>query len=194
MYKVYIYTNLETMRYFSFLLLIFLLASCKSESTKSGSDNAAQNLPAIDNVADLQALGQSVYDTTTGRINNALASQFISQTEIFVNKNKAIEDAPVLLHRAAETARSIRQIPKALGLYERIITEYPNHEKAAQALFLKAFTYDDDLNEFEKAKEMYDAFLAKYPTHDFADDTEFLLKNLGKTDEEILQSLDKGGN
>ncbi len=182
------------MRYFSFLLLIFVLASCKTENTKSGSDKTVQNVPVINSVAELQALGQSVYDTTTGRINNALANQFISQTEVFVNKNKSIADAPVLLHRAAETARSIRQIPKALGLYERIITEYPNHEKAAQALFLKAFTYDDDLNEHEKAKELYDTFLAKYPSHDFADDTEFLLKNLGKTDEEILKSLDKGDN
>ena len=182
------------MRIFSFLLLVFILVSCKTENNKTESNKSVNNIPVIANINELQALGQSVYDTLTGRINNAKATQFISQTEVFVNKNKDIVDAPVLLHRAAETARSIRQIPVALGLYERIINEYPNHEKAAQALFLKAFTYDDDLNEYEKAKGMYHDFLEKYPTHDFADDTEFLLKNLGKTDEEILQSLDKGGN
>ena len=53
-----------------------------------------------------------------------------------------------------------------------------------------AFTLDNDLQRHEEAKELYESFLEKYPDDDFADDTQFLLQNLGKTDEEIIQSFE----
>ena len=75
------------------------------------------------------------------------------------------------------------------AIYDAIYTQYPQYEKAAQALFLKAFTYDNDLKDKGTAKALYEEFLQKFPNDDFADDTQFLLKNLGKNDEEIIKSF-----
>jgi TolA-binding protein len=37
----------------------------------------------------------------------------------------------------------------------------------------------------------YEAFLKKYPNDDFADDAQFLLKNLGKSPEEIIKGFEQ---
>ena len=58
-------------------------------------------------------------------------------------------------------------------------------------MFLKAFTYDNDLKKVEEARVLYNEFLKKYPNDEFADDTKFLLENLGKDDEEIINSFGK---
>jgi len=108
------------------------------------------------NIADgITALGSSMYDETTHKVDYQAANDF----------------------------------PKAVNLYDRIYTQYPNYEKAAQALFLKAFTYDNDLNDKGTARALYEEFLKKYPNDDFADDTQFLLNNLGKNDEEIIKGF-----
>ena len=54
---------------------------------------------------------------------------------------------------------------------------------------MKAFTYDNEMGEKEKAKALYTEFLEKYPNDDFADDTKFLLENLFKSNEEIIQEF-----
>ena len=95
----------------------------------------------------------------------------------------------MLLHQAGETARSIRNYGKAIEIYDLIYNVFPDYEKAPQALFLKAFTLDNDLKQTEEAKALYEAFLEKHPDNEFADDTQFLLDNLGKDDEEIIQSF-----
>jgi TolA-binding protein len=117
--------------------------------------------------------------------------QIVDACEAYALANPNADNAADYLHKAAETARAMRTIPKALSLYDWILDRYPNHSKAPQALFLKAFTYDNNLGDIESAREHYEAFLAKYPEDDFADDTEFLLENLGKSDEEILEALTK---
>lgn len=40
------------------------------------------------------------------------------------------------------------------------------------------------------AKSIYNEFLKKYPTHDLADDVQFLIDNLGKSDQEILEMIE----
>ena len=58
-------------------------------------------------------------------------------------------------------------------------------------MFLKAYVLENNLNDIERARETYNAFLAKYPTHHLADDVNFLLENLGKSDDEILELITK---
>jgi len=84
---------------------------------------------------------------------------------------------------------SNRQFKKALELYEWVYNKYPNHEKAGTALFMQAFTLDNELNQKGKAKAIYEAFVAKYPDNGFADSAKFLLENLGKSDEEIISKF-----
>ncbi len=95
------------------------------------------------------------------------------------------------LLRAGEMASLVNQHDKSIGYYEQVLKEHSNHVKAATALFMKGYTLDDKLNKLEEAKAVYEAFLAKYPENDFADDTQFLLDNLGKSEEEIIKQFEQ---
>jgi len=138
---------------------------------------------------DIIALGGSMYDEATHKVDFQAANDYIRMCELFALLKPQDGLSPDYLHKAGETARAIRAFPRAVDIYDRIYTQYPTYEKAAQALFLKAFTYDNDLGDKATAKGLYEEFLKKFPNDDFADDTQFLLSNLGKNDEEIIKSF-----
>ena len=137
----------------------------------------------------MDGLGSKMYNEETHRLDTKTATDFIESCELFALLKPEDSKSPDYLHKAGETARAIRAFPRAIGIYDRIYEKYPKFEKAPQSLFLKAFTYDNDLQDYAKARALYTEFLEKYPNDDFADDTQFLLKNLGKTDEEIIKSF-----
>lgn len=147
------------------------------------------NLPDFE--TRLKNLGDRLMNDSTNRIDYKVANDFINNCEVYALILPNDPKSGDYLHKAGETARSIRSYDKALNFYEWIYTRYPEHPKASQALFLQAFTLDNDKKNFDKARELYTAFLEKYPEDDFADDTKFLLENLGKDDEEIIQSFGK---
>ncbi len=137
----------------------------------------------------LKDLGERLMNDSTNRIDYSVANDFINTCELHALILPKNDKSAEYLHKAGETARSIRKFPMALSFYEWICERYPEHPKAAQALFLQGFTYDNDLKDLEKARALYTAFIEKYPNDDFADDTQFLLDNLGKDDEEIIQQF-----
>lgn len=137
----------------------------------------------------LDAVARAMYPDTTGRIDLRRANDFITGASLFALVSPEDAQSPALLYKAAETARTIQAFSKAIELYDWLIEKYPNFENVAQAMFLKGFTLDNDLRRLEEARQVYEDFLAAYPQDDFADDARFLLDNLGKTDEEIIQSF-----
>ena len=141
--------------------------------------------------AQIEAAKIKIYNETTHRIDPDAATVYVGLCELFTSLFPTNDNSPKYLFQAAETARSVKNHTKALQIYDLIFTQYQSYEKAPQALFLKAFTLDNDLKQFDKAKAIYTEFLEKYPDNDFADDTQFLLKNLGKSDDEIIQSFEQ---
>jgi TolA-binding protein len=95
------------------------------------------------------------------------------------------------LAKAGETARLLQQYDKALEIFAKIEKNHPKSREAGAALFMKAFTLDNDLKRFDEAKTAYEAFLNQYPNDEFADDAQFLLNNLGKSPEEIIKGFEK---
>ena len=138
---------------------------------------------------DIQALSSQMYNEETHRVDFRVANDFIQICQLYATLKPKDSLSPDYLHKAGETARSIRAFPLAISLYDWIYVQYPDYEKASQALFLKAFTYDNELQDKETAEKLYEEFLQKFPNDDFADDTQFLLDNLGKDDEEIIKSF-----
>ncbi|MEP7266824.1 MAG: tetratricopeptide repeat protein [Saprospiraceae bacterium] len=139
----------------------------------------------------VQDLANRMYDDSLHQFNEGAATQYVDATEAFVLINPTDPESADLLNKAAETARSLKTYNKAISLYDWIIEKYPESKYAPQALFLKAFTYDNELHDIENARLYYEEFGKRYPTHDFADDAKVLLQNLGKSDQEFLQSIQK---
>lgn len=140
--------------------------------------------------AGMKVLSQEMYNEEQHQLDGEKAEAYISTCEVFAKIQPDNPESPALLFKAAETARAMRNFGKAIELYDNIYDNYTDYEKHAQTLFLKAFTLDNDLKRHDEAKGLYELFLKKFPDNDFADDTQFLLANLGKSDEEIIQKFE----
>ena len=129
------------------------------------ADEVKQKL--ADDLADLNTristLGQQMFNDSLGRIEYRIANDYINSSELYAMMLPEDPKSPEMLHKAGETARSIRSFQKALEYYEWIETKYPNYEKAPQAMFLRAFTLDNDLKQFDQARALYEGFLQKLP-------------------------------
>lgn len=139
----------------------------------------------------LFSLGSQIFSDTSTTINEAAARQYVDACEAYALVYHGSDEAIEYLHKAAETARTLHSTAKSMTLYDWIIKSNPNHKRAAQALFLKGFTYDNNMQDHEAARAVYEEFLKKYPKDEFAESARFLLENLGKTDDELLEALHK---
>ncbi len=117
----------------------------------------------------------------------AFQNALVGYAEAFPSDSNSVK----FLSKAGETARLLRQFDRAFEIFDKIEKNYPESRESAAAMFMKAFTLDNDLKKFEEAKLAYEAFLKKYPNDDFADDAQFLLNNLGKSPEEIIKGFEQ---
>ena len=190
---------------FAFLILLF--ASCGNDKSTAETSTAAPETEVSDAYAaadEALKAGKSpaevsellmgnfaaVSDAGTGALNMAASKEFARVAQELSDKYPGDTTAAMPFYRSAEVVRAMNDPKRAAAIYEEVYKRYPDFSKAPEAMFMLAFTYDEDLKNFEAAKKTYTDFLAKYPNHSFADDTEMLLRNLGKSDEEILQELE----
>ena len=168
------------MKYFiATFLTVTILAAC--ESSDGGKEKLLSDITYLEQEIGAEARPDAEkLDTLMVKLEN-YASAFPQDT---LSAN--------LLYRAGEIARMNGQFEKALEIYEGIIGKHTEAPEAARALFMKGFTLDNDLKRLDEAKAVYEDFLQKYPNDDFADDANFLLKNLGKTEEEIIREFEAG--
>ena len=139
----------------------------------------------------LNNLYSKIFDPSEGMLNPVTGNQYIQSIENLVVLSPDYPNAPEYLLKAAETARTMRSFNKTLELYAKVMEKYPDFEKIPQVKFLEAFTLDNDLKQYDLAKLKYEAFLKDFPDHEFVDDTRFLLENLGKSDEAIINTFEK---
>ncbi len=136
----------------------------------------------------MEQLRNSIFDATTGRLQRLMAADFIRSAQAYALLQPNEAQAAQLLYQAGEVAGAAGDYAQTLQLYERLNKHFPTFEKNAQVLFMRAFTHDE-MGQLEEARQLYEAFLAQYPDHEFAKDAKVLLKNLGKSAEEIIQSF-----
>ena len=165
-----------------------MVTTFSSQDLSSFQQKLPQDLPPLDKR--LSTVQLQIFDTT-GVINYQKANDFVNASELSALINPDRPSNADNLFKAAETARTIRAHEKALDIYKWIHDDYSDHPKAPQALFLQAFTLDNELGKIEEARTLYEKFIADYPGDDFADDAQFLLKNLGKSNEEIIKSFEQ---
>ncbi len=94
------------------------------------------------------------------------------------------------MYLLAEISNNIEKQPlKAAALYEQIPDRFPKTEFAHKALYLAAFTYAEALQNLDKARPLYERYLKDYPDSSFAKSARIELDNLGRSADEVLQSL-----
>ena len=149
------------------------------------------NPPISDVEAYLSELRQKISENPTRySLNEVNAREYVDACEAYAMVMPDQPETPTHLFNAGEVAKSLKSFNKSFALFDWLIEKYPNHKKTPTALFLKGFILENELNNDNGAKVFYDEFLEKYPTHDLADDVEFLIGNLGKSNEEILKMIE----
>ncbi len=136
-------------------------------------------------------IGEKIFDNPDeSGVNKGNSQYYVDACEAYALANPNSVASPDFLYKASEIARTLRTFPKALSLYDWIISKYPEYEKAPTVLFLKGFLLENQFNDLEMAKTTYKQFLDKYPKSDLADDVAFLYENIGKSDEEIMEMIE----
>lgn len=107
----------------------------------------------------------------------------------FANDYPDDESTSEFLFKGAQRAVVLQQPNEAVELLQKLNNNYPNSAFNEDALFLLAFTCENNLHDLPRAKLAYEDFLKKYPNGELAEDAHFALQNLGKSPEEILKSL-----
>ncbi len=95
------------------------------------------------------------------------------------------------LFDAAGLKVTLKDYYGAIGIYDTIISQFAQTHEAPQALFMKAFTYDNYLQRINEARQYYQLFIDTYPHHSLADDAKKSIEFLGKSDEEIMKMLEE---
>jgi len=100
---------------------------------------------------------------------------------------------PIYLIKTAQVAQSINNIPQAKIVLDKCVDEYPNSIHRPAAMFLLAQLYDEAtyLNNEAEAKRIYEKIISEYPKSDWAKSSKGALNFVGRSDEQIMQSLKK---
>lgn len=160
------------MKYIALILSIIYVSSCSSPREKE--------------LEHIKSVEQKTF-SESGLVEPAYVDELIDAYESFARNFPNDTLAPDYLFKAGDVAMNTNRSNKAIGLYDKIITDFSTYRKAPEALFLKGYVYENNLGRLDKAKSIYEEFLQKYPENEFADDAEVSLKYLGKSPEELIE-------
>ena len=139
---------------------------------------------------EIEATQQMIYSNSNNP-NFKMARRYVQMVEFFALANPSNTNVPDLLYEGGKVAELIKNSVKAVELFEWCNKNYGDSEIAPANLFMLAFTCEDGLKDDAKAATYYKTFMEKYPDHEMYSSAEFLLSNIDKTDEEILNELRK---
>lgn len=162
-----------------FLAFVLIVVACDGPPKEKKVDAAS----LTDSILKQEA---KVYDTNQNRLQKQDAVLLVDLYEKYADTYPDDSMSADYLFRAADISMNLKKPKQTIALFDRILSTYPDYEKAAAVLFLKAFVYEDQLQDYDNAKKYYELFISKFPESDFADDAEVSLKNLGKSPEELI--------
>ena len=162
------------------VLVFFLLISCGPERDKKQMRK------------DLQTLEASLMTDSIGPVDRLKAQEMMQVYENFVGTYPDDSLAAEYLYKGGELAMNLDMAGRAISTFQRIVADYPDFDKIALCIFLQAFVYENQMQQYDAAKGLYKEFLTKYPSHELAEDALVSIQNMGKSLEELIKSWDTG--
>lgn len=171
-------------RIYSTILIAGLLfaISCTNNSEKKKLSQAVIELEAV------------IMTDTTSLLDRSKALELIQAYENYANALPNDTLSAEYLYKGAEILMNVQMGAKAIEFHQRVINNYPEFDKIPYCLFLQAFIYENQLQQYETAKQLYLKFINEYPDHPLADDAVVSVENMGKSLEELIQSWEAKEN
>jgi tetratricopeptide (TPR) repeat protein len=175
---------MRAIKFLSFLSIVsIIIISCNSTNTNSTENTI--NLP--DSIKHYEVL---LFDGDGKNITPDDALKLANYYKQYATENMSDSLSPDYLFKSADIFMNMYKGNEAINSFNLILDNFPEYKKTASALFLKAFVYEDQMQDYANAEKYYKLFLEKYPDSDFADDAEISIKNLGKTPEELIKEFE----
>lgn len=135
---------------------------------------------------------QQLFADSSRSLNTQVAENVLNSYLAFAAKFPEDTMTPEYLFRSADLANGLHHSSQSLELFARVCSKYPEHRKAAAALFMQAFISETVLQDKEKAKKLYGEFLQKYPSHQLSVSAKASLDQLnsGMSDEELIRMFE----
>jgi len=165
-------------RILTFAMIAFIFIACTSEKTK-----LANAIKADEEILRSDSNGTMNKEVLTRTMHNYLeyATKFPDDTI-----------SPEYLVRAADLSNGIRQYQQSIDLFRKVYTTYPEHRKAAAAMFMEGFVFETSMHQKDSAKAIYSEFIRRYPDHVLAASAKASLDQLNNnlSDEELIRMFE----
>jgi TolA-binding protein len=170
---------------------LLILSSCNNETAEKPSNPGS--LPKEDarkiSVDQIRKYEAEMHRSMA--LDPGLANIAVTAYDNFVKNYPDDTLAADFLFKAGEISTANQQYKQALMFYEMIVEKYPDFKYAPESLYLQGYLLDNFLNEDAKAKLIYEEVIAKYPDLSYSQDAKYAIKNLGKSDEELIKEFQK---
>ncbi len=177
--------------FFAFALLLTACGGEPKVEERTAKDGLAQGVPPVVDAetfkSEIEALKSFFASQRGKKLDREKATEMVEKSQQF---SIAYPEDPIggaYLFTAGEVARSLGRYEDAINIFTRVESDYPMHEKAPVALFLKGFTYEENLGNTNFARKCYQEFLTKYPNHARTKEVEQLLAVVDVSPEELIK-------
>lgn len=159
---------------------VLLLSSCGSEPEISPRQKAVDHIKKIE--AEMKK---------SMELKPAIADSALAAYDNFIAEFPQDSISPDLLFKGAEIATAIREYTRALTYYKEIDKNYPKYKLYPESLFLQASLLDNYIDRDGEALGAYQKVIDKFPGTTYAQDAASAIKNLGKSDAELIEEFKK---
>ncbi len=168
----------------SFLLISLLVVAACQTGPKKEKDMKPAAIATIDSL-------EAVLLNDSLGLNEAAAANLTKAYLQFADRYSKDTLSVDYLFRAADVMRGMFRMMDAVQTLDLITKRYPNHDKAAVALFYAGFILHADADQNTMAADYFDRLIEEYPDHPMADEARNMLPMLKLSDEQILEFLDR---
>jgi len=169
----------------SLLSVVFVFSACNSGNKDETKDDRQLLMAKIDSIQ------KNMFDKKNQELNKDLAFKGITTYQEFVKKfPEDTAHSPEYLFRTSDLLRAVGDNGKAILTLAQLCKDYPKYKKIPEALFLQGYYYQEFFNDTSSAKDCYNKLIAQFPSHAFSADAKAMMKNFGKTDEQIIKEFE----
>ncbi|MEL6863980.1 MAG: tetratricopeptide repeat protein [Bacteroidota bacterium] len=172
-----------------FFCLSFLMCSPEKPASSSIQTVSLTSDDKDKLLAKIKALEEELKEKSKKSLHLPTAQQLLALSKQFVEAFPKAPQTPAILFRTADLARGMGEYGQAIKYWGLLYNDYSDFEKAPDAEFMIAFTYENFLNDKQQAKGYYERFLQKYPDHHLAEQVKAILENIDKSPEELIKSF-----
>lgn len=154
---------------FSFVFVAVLTVfACQSPKEK-----------ALKSIKDLEAGDSAFSDELIQKLKTAYVD--------FATKYPDDQQSAEFLFKAAQKGIYLDQPKESVEFLDRLVKDYPSSPMVEEAMFLSAYTLENNIQDYPAAKARYEEFLVKYPQGELADDAKFSMEHMGESADELLE-------